>query len=304
VPVIELDNLTRTYRNGRGVIGVSLRVPERSIYGFLGPNGAGKTTTIRVLMGLLRAGGGAARVFGMDAWRDTRRIKGEVGYVPGDLRLHTWLTGREGLAIFGRVRKRDLSRTGADLAELLDLDLSVRVREMSRGMRQKLGLVLALAHEPRLLILDEPTGGLDPLMQERFRGRLRTFAARGHTVFFSSHTLSEVEALCDHVAIVREGRLVANESLEGLRSRYGHEVTIRFRRDPHMEAGGEIAAVPGFRVLGRSERTVRAMLAGPVEPLLKWLAAQEIDDVAIERPDLETVFHRFYRTGDAGEGKS
>ncbi len=291
-PVIELDNLTRTYRNGRGVTDVSLNVPDSSLFGFLGPNGAGKTTTIRVLMALLRPSAGRARIFNLDCWRQTRRIKEDVGYVPGDLRLHNWLTGRDALRLFGRVRKRDITRQGNDLAHLLELDMSVRVREMSRGMRQKLGLILALAHEPRLLILDEPTSALDPIMQDRFRARLRTLVAKGHTVFFSSHTLSEVEAICDHVAIVRDGRLVANEPLDSLRRRSGHEVAIEFTRPDLIT----IPTIHGFHLTTRDGPTIRATFDGPLDPLLKWLATQPIADLTIQRPDLETLFRRFYQS--------
>jgi ABC-2 type transport system ATP-binding protein len=304
-PAIELADLTRIYRTGRGVTGVSLVVPEGSLFGFLGPNGAGKTTTIRVLMALLRPTKGRANIFGLDCWSRTREIKQDVGYVPGDLRLHSWLTGREALSIFGRVRKRDLTRQGNDLARLLELDLGVRVREMSRGMRQKLGLILALAHEPRLLILDEPTSALDPLMQDRFRERLKSLAAAGHTVFFSSHTLSEVEAICDRVAIVKDGRLVADEPLASLRTRSGHQISVQFRR-----AGAApippIPPIPGLRVTSFEAGALRATMEGPIEPVLRWLATQEVADVTIERPDLETLFRRFYQsdTPDPAGGAS
>ena len=193
---IETDDLTRRYGARRGIERVSLTVPDGSRFGFLGPNGAGKTTTIRVLLGFLKPTAGQARVFGRDVWRESALIKSDVGYLPGDLRLYPWLSGELALRIFGGVRGRDLMRAGRELAERFALDLRVKVRNMSRGMRQKLGLILALAPRPKLLILDEPTASLDPLMQETLRAHLRELAARGHTVFFSSHTLSEVEQLC------------------------------------------------------------------------------------------------------------
>src|SRR5688572_11749408 len=174
---IVTHELTRRYGSRRGIERVSLAVPEGSLFGFLGPNGAGKTTTIRVLLGFLRPTAGDARVFGQDVWRHSSRIKADVGYLPGDLRLYPWMTGAAALRVFGAARRRDLTREGRDLAERFALDLRVRVRSMSRGTRQKLGLVLALAARPRLLVLDEPTASLDPLVQETLRAHLRDLAA-------------------------------------------------------------------------------------------------------------------------------
>src|SRR6058998_117085 len=181
------------------------------------------------MLGFLRPTSGEARIFGLDCWRDSKVIKRDIGYLPGDLRLPAWMNGANALSIFGAVRGRDLARSGRELAEKFDLDLRVKVREMSRGMRQKLGLILALAHSPRLLVLDEPTSALDPLMQQVLHELLRQLAAAGHTVFFSSHSLGEVEQLCDRVAIVRDGELVADESLAALRDRAGHDLTIRWQ---------------------------------------------------------------------------
>ncbi|MBI4604091.1 MAG: ABC transporter ATP-binding protein [Planctomycetes bacterium] len=294
--LIALDSLARFYGRRRGIEDVSLGVPEGSLFGFLGPNGAGKTTTIRVMLGFLRPTRGSARIFGLDCWRRSREIKAEVGYLPGDLRLYPWLTGRDALRIFGAVRRRDLMRRGRELAGELDLDLGLKVRSMSRGTRQKLGIVLAFAHEPRLLVLDEPTSGLDPLVQDGLRLRLRRLAAEGRTVFFSSHSLAEVESLCDRVAIVRAGRIVADGALEDLRRRAGHEVTIRWKD----AAGAASLAPPGFLKIERREGAVwSATLEGPVERLVAWLHGRPFEDLAIGRPDLETLFRRYYE----GEGR-
>jgi ABC-2 type transport system ATP-binding protein len=292
--VILTRGLTRRYGVRRGVESLDLAVPEGSLFGFLGPNGAGKTTTIRVLMGLLRPTSGGAAVLGHDCWRRSRRIKSDIGYLPGDLRLPGWINGREAIGIAGQVRKRDISGPGRDLARQMDLDLAVRVRAMSRGMRQKLGLILALAHEPRVLILDEPSSGLDPLMQDWLRDHLRRLAAGGATVFFSSHSLAEVEALCDHVAIVREGRLVANQPLRSLQEQAGHEVWIRWRA-----GGGPLGTPPAaLRLTAREAGQWAGSFTGPVGPLLEWLHTQPVEDVSIGRPDLETLFRRYY--GSAG----
>ena len=288
---IQLDNLTRRYGRRRGVEGVSLSVPEGALFGFLGPNGAGKTTTIRVMLGFLRPTSGEARIFGLDCWRDSKAIKRDIGYLPGDLRLPAWMDGTNALSIFGAVRGRDLAGAGRELAEKFDLDLRVKVRDMSRGMRQKLGLILALAHSPRLLVLDEPTSALDPLMQQTLHELLRQRAAAGHTVFFSSHSLGEVEQLCDRVAIVRAGEIVADESLAVLRDRAGHDVTIRWKDDAPALA----IEPPEFLKLTRCERAVwQGTLEGPVRRLVDFLAGKSVEDLSIGRPDLESLFRRFY----------
>jgi ABC-2 type transport system ATP-binding protein len=289
--LIELDHLTRRYGRRRGVERVSLSIPEGALFGFLGPNGAGKTTTIRVMLGFLRPTSGEARIFGLDCWRESKSIKRDIGYLPGDLRLPPWVNGANALSIFGAVRGKDLAGSGRELAEKFDLDLRVKVRDMSRGMRQKLGLILALAHSPRLLVLDEPTSSLDPLMQQALHDLLRQLAGAGHTVFFSSHSLGEVEQLCDRVAIVRDGEIVADESLAALRDRAGHDVTIRWKDDAPALAIGP----PDFLRLTRREGVVwQGTLDGPVRRLVEFLAGKPVEDLSIGRPDLESLFRRFY----------
>ncbi|MGD9723424.1 MAG: ABC transporter ATP-binding protein [Pirellulales bacterium] len=291
--IIETQSLSRHYGPRRGIQDVDLNVPEGTLFGFLGPNGAGKSTAIRVMVGLLRPSAGSARIFGLDCWRDSRAIKNEIGYLPGDLRLMPWLDGRRALRIWGATRRRNLLAYGGELAERFALDLSTKVRNMSRGMRQKLGLILALAHRPRLLILDEPTVTLDPLMQAEVQRLLREWSVAGHTVFFSSHTLGEVEQLCDRVAMIRKGQLVANESLETLRRRAGHEVTIRWR-----DAQAAATTPPEFlRLHERVELTWSGTIQGGVDELISWLAGRPIDDLAVGRPDLETLFRQYYAPG-------
>ena len=291
VSAIVTDRLVRRYGRRTGIEDLSLRVDEGQLFGFLGPNGAGKTTTIRVLLGFLRPTAGQATLFGLDCWRDTRRIKQDVGYLPGDLRLYSAMTGRDLLSTFGMIRRRDLTTTGRDLADRFSLDMGVPVRKMSRGMRQKLGLILALAHEPRLLILDEPTASLDPLMQEELIGYLRRLASQGHTIFFSSHTLSEVERLCDRIAVVREGRLVADEPLEQIRARAQRQFTIRWA----TEAVQAKVEPPGFlQVDQRRGRTWEGNLTGKAIDLVRWAAKQPIEDLSIGHPDLESLFRRYY----------
>lgn len=289
--VIVTEQLTKRYGRRMGIEGLNLSVPEGMLFGFLGPNGSGKTTTIRVLVGLLRPSEGGARVFGLDCWRASHRVKTDVGYLPGDLRLYPWLTCRVALQIFGRVRGRDLTKTGGELAAEFGLEPDLNVRRMSRGMRQKLGLILALAHRPRLLILDEPTASLDPLMQDKLYQHLRDLASAGHTVFFSSHTLSEVEQLCDRAAILREGKLVADETLEALRARARRVVTMRWLETAKLD---EITVPAFLDVYERRDRQWYASLAGPVMELVRWSAGQPIEDLSIGQPDLTRLFQQYY----------
>jgi ABC-2 type transport system ATP-binding protein len=291
--IISTKRLSRQYGRRVGIQAATLNIHEGEIFGFLGPNGAGKTTMIRLLLGFLRPTGGCANIFGRDCWRESSLIKREVGYLPGDLRLYPWLTGHRALQIVGQVRGQDLRVSGGDLADRFQLEMDLRVRSMSRGMRQKLGLVMALAHRPRLLILDEPTSGLDPLMQDDLAKCLRELASGGHTVFFSSHTLSEVENLCDRVAVVRNGHIVADETLLSLRARAHRTVVLEFA-DSDSAARTEL---PSFlKMTRRDGRQCHCELEGRSGPLVAWAAQQPIDDVSISPPDLESVFRKFYET--------
>ena len=293
--VISASALTRRYGERVGIDEINLEVPEGALYGFLGPNGAGKTTFIRVLLGFLRPTSGRARVLELDCWGRSREIKREVGYLPGDLRLYPWMTARNAGVVVGRIRGRDLGARVGALAERFDLSMDVTVRRMSRGMRQKLGLILALAPSPKLLVLDEPTSGLDPLMQIELADVLREMAANGHTVFFSSHTLSEVEQLCSRVAIVRKGRIVADERIEDLRAQARRRVEIRFADD----GAARSAIPPPFLTMTRRVNAIWSCeMDGAAEPLLKWIANRPIADLSIGAPDLESLFRRFYRDED------
>lgn len=290
--IIETQQLTRGYGRHRGIKTLNLSVPQGSLYGFLGPNGAGKTTAIRVLLGFLKPGGGSATILGRDCWRDGHAIKHDVGYLPGDLRLYPWMTGVAALKWVGQVRQTDITRSGRELADDFGLDLSRKVREMSRGTRQKLGLVLAMAYLPKLLILDEPTTSLDPIMQQTLHRRLRAMAHNGHTVFFSSHTLSEVDRLCDRVAIVREGELVAEQSLASLRTEAGHWVTVRWKDDNSANV-----EPPAFLKLSQKDgRLWTGELTGPVDRFVSWLHGLDrgYEDLSIGPPDLEALFHHYY----------
>ena len=294
--ILTTQQLGKRYGTKVGVEDINLEVHPGTIFGFLGPNGAGKTTAIRLLLGFLKPTSGQAQILGLDCWRKSHLIKREVGYLAGDVRLYPWLTVRNALPILSGARKRNLDGAGMALAERFALNPDKPVRKMSRGMRQKMGLILALAHESKLIVLDEPTSGLDPLMQLSLAELLSERAAKGSTIFFSSHTLSEVEQLCDRVAIVRAGSIVTDEPLDEMRLRARRRVEIRFET--------EIAAVettpPDYlEIVSREKDRWHAELDGEAAALARWLAAQPVRDFTIGPPDLETIFHAFYRRNEA-----
>ena len=293
---IETQGLNKRYGRRVALRDFSLSVPEGALLGVLGPNGAGKTTTIRVLVGLLRASSGSARVFGRDCWSDGPAVRAEVGYLPGELHLYETLTGRATLRFLADARRRDCAREVERLSGLFDLDLDLdrRVRGYSRGMKQKLGLIAALMHRPRLLILDEPTSGLDPLMRRCLFEELRAVVAEGRTVLFSSHTLSEVDTLCDEVAMLRQGNLVELERVEVLRARAPRRVELV------LAAGTPIPApiLDAFTLTELAPGRLSGRWSGPVRPLLDWLGAEPaIVDVRIVPLDLEELFLEYYETG-------
>ncbi len=288
--VISVQQLSRHYGQRRGIDAVDLSVKSGEIFGFLGPNGAGKTTTIRILLGLLKPSHGTSRIFDLDCWAQSATIKQQVGYLPGDLRLYPWFTGNNALKVVGQVRGQELQSHGRELLKRFHLDGSVPVRKMSRGMRQKLGIMLALAHKPQLVILDEPTSGLDPLMCDELYRCLRERAAEGATVFFSSHTLSEVELLCQRVAIVRSGRIVANESMEELRRQAHRAVMLRFRGD----AAKSIETPDFLEIEERTGQVWRGELIGTTTQFMAWAATQPLEDLAVSPPSLESLFRRYY----------
>jgi ABC-2 type transport system ATP-binding protein len=295
--VLATYNLTKYYGQRAALRGLNLRVGTGRLFGFLGPNGAGKTTTLRLLLGLLRATSGRADVLGRDAWRAGPTVRADVGYLPGDVRFYGWLTGRQTLAFLDAARGGSAKPEIARLAARLELDLDRKVRGYSRGMKQKLGLIAALLHRPRLLILDEPTVSLDPLMREVLYAELRAVVADGRTVVFSSHTLAEVDALCDEVAILRDGRLIEHERIAVLRQRALRRVELRLR------AGGGLAEpLPdGLRVLQRSDAQLSATWTGPADRLLAWLARCPVQDVTIAPPDLEDLFLAYYADQPEGD---
>lgn len=290
--IIQVVSLTKYYGRRSAVEDVSFSVKEGEIFGFLGPNGAGKTTTIRALLGLVRPRRGRATMFGEPADRADRS---RLGFVPGELSLYESMTGAQLLDYLGALTRRPALRR-TQLLERFALsrqDLARPIRHYSRGMKQKLGIVQALQHDPALLVMDEPAEGLDPLMQQELYTLLDELRGRGRTVFISSHLLWEVERICDRVAIIRNGRLVATERIETLRRRSPRRVDVQFLRTDDAAAFRAPAGVVVERVDG-----ARVTMRVPVEqtaPLLNTLAGLRITDLVWERPSLEDIFLAYYR---------
>lgn len=290
MPALVATDLQKRYGSHRALDGVSLSVPEASLYGFLGPNGAGKTTLLRVAMGLLHGDGGEIRVLGEDPWRAGPAVRGSVGFLPTDPGLPGRMRGGQALDYFASLDGRPAVLRSAACAalRLTEADLARPIRTYSRGMRQKLAVVQAVQHDPRLLLLDEPTEGLDPLVQDGFFGFLRDRRDCGTTVFFSSHVLGEVEALCDRVAIIREGRIVDEGRIDELRGRRPKRVTVVVR-DEHTPV-----TIAGATEIARHGGTVVLDYTGEATALLKVLAALPVVDVRIEEPGLDEVFLSYY----------
>lgn len=294
--VIRAAGLTKTYRGRRGVAGLDLEVEEGEVFGFLGPNGAGKTTTIRTLMGFLRPDGGRAEVFGFDVWRESVEVRLRVGNLPGELAFEDRMTGEQIIRLSARLRGVDDLSYARALAHRLGADLTRPVRRLSRGNRQKIGIVQAMFHRPPLLILDEPTGGLDPLVQEEFLRMIREVKEEGRTVFFSSHNLAEVERVCDRVGIIREGTLAAVEEVGRLPGRSFRRVRLTFDSpaDP-----APFAALPGVDELKQEGAVLSFRVHGDLDAVVKLAAGHTVVDIEVELPSLEEVFLAYY--GEDGE---
>jgi ABC-2 type transport system ATP-binding protein len=297
---ITAQGLTKSYGQVRALRGVDLEVQRGEIFGFLGPNGAGKTTTIRCLLDLIRPQGGTVRVLGLDPQADPVAVRARTGYLPGELSME------DNLKVEGQLRYyTDLRGNKTDwafvqrLADRLDLDLKRPIKNLSKGNKQKVGVVQALMHRPELLLLDEPTAGLDPLMQQEVYRLLREAQTGGATVFFSSHIISEVEALAERVAIIREGVIVEEAEPSALISMALRRMWVRFKEpvDP-----APLGAVEGITLLGQSNG-IRAHLqvGGEMDALIKALAAFPVSDVEIERPSLEEIFLAYYEAGKEGK---
>jgi ABC-2 type transport system ATP-binding protein len=292
VAAVEFSGVTKHYRRGRGIEGVSLRVEPGQVVGLLGPNGAGKTTTLRLLVDLIRPQAGRITVHGLDSHRDAVAVHRRLGYLPGELSLYERMTARALLTHFAHLRDGGTWAMAAPWVERLGLEPDVAIRTLSKGNKQKVGLVQALMGEPDLLVLDEPTSGLDPLMQREVLAIVREAAQGGRAVLLSSHVLSEVARSADLVVLLRDGRVVATEPVTGVRA--AHVVEGRLAAPP---VPGTLASIEGLTVDGdRFAGTV----SGPLEGLLQALAVNRVAELTVREPDLEDLFlGRYRRAGDA-----
>jgi len=289
--IIHTSQLTKSYGKARGVLALDLAVRPGEVFGYLGPNGAGKTTTIRTLLDFIRPTSGSAAVVGLDSRRDSIAIRRRAGYLPGELSLYEGLTGRDFLRYMANLRGGVAWRAVEGLAERLGASLTQPIRTLSHGNKQKLGLVQAFMHQPELLILDEPTQGLDPLVQQEFYRMIAEARAAGRTVFLSSHVLPEVEKTCDRVGIIRGGRLVAVEEVASLKAKALRRLEIRFAASVPPAA---FAGLPGVRDLQVENSSLRCTVTGSLDAVIKAAAEFEVLDLTSQEPSLEEIFLAYY----------
>lgn len=286
--VIEFKNLTKNFGKTKAVDSVSFSVKKGEVFGFLGPNGAGKTTTIRCLMDFLRPTQGSVSILGLDSKKDSVLLKNKIGYISGDVRLYQKWTAKEHFAYFEKLKGE--SKILAKLIKDLSLDQTQKIKNLSTGNKQKVAIILALMHEPELLVLDEPTVGLDPLLQNKIYDILADFKKKGATIFISSHNLAEVQKICDRVAIIKEGKLLAVESVENLEQKSLKKIEVRFKKpvkssdfkDKNIQS---ISQIPDGLLIS---------VSGDINPVLAKLSKQEIKDIEINHATLEDIFLEFY----------
>jgi beta-exotoxin I transport system ATP-binding protein len=294
-PVIVIDNLFKSYGKVQAVKGISMRVEQGEIFGFLGPNGAGKTTTIRCMLDVIRPTSGRLSVLGLDAQRDKMALHQRIGYLPGDVRLPGQMTGKQVINYFSRLQGREPVLL-KDLVERFDVEMKRPLKGYSKGMRQKIGVVLAFMCDPDVLILDEPTSGLDPLLQRTFNEFLLEEQARGKTIFMSSHIMSDVEKVCQRVAVIRQGEIVTIEEVEKLRQKAGQRVIVEFG---DAVSADEMAHIPGVSMVTNQNHTYHFNVSGSMDALIKALSRHEVLRLQAEEAPLEEVFLKFYENPQA-----
>ncbi len=286
---IKTENLTKHYGKARGIEQINLSVAEGEFFGFIGPNGAGKSTTIRTLLGLIRPTSGKASVLGLDIVRDREKILARIGYLPSEAVFYSGMRVGDILKLSADMRKTDCREASGLLCQRLQLDVTRKAEELSFGNRKKVAIVCALQHDPTLLILDEPTSGLDPLMQKEFFEILRERNKAGTTVFLSSHILSEIQRNCTRAAIIREGRIIACDSVEALSQTGARRVTVH--------GSVTLDKLEGIRDRTDSEEAVSFLYSGDMNSLLQVLAAGRVSDLSVSEPDLEEIFMHYYEKG-------
>ncbi|MFL5626993.1 MAG: ATP-binding cassette domain-containing protein [Ktedonobacteraceae bacterium] len=289
-PVIVIDTFHKSYGKIQAVKGISMGVEQGEIFGFLGPNGAGKTTTIRCMLDVIRPTSGTIRVLGLDAQRDYMELHRRIGYLPGDVRLPGQMTGKQVIDYFSRLQGRQPLLL-ADLVARFDVEMKRPLKGYSKGMRQKIGIVLAFMCDPEVLILDEPTSGLDPLLQRTFNEFLLQEQRRGKTIFMSSHIMSDVEKVCQRVAVIRQGEIVTIEEVEKLRQKAGQRVTVEFSDAVTAE---ELEGIPGVSNVTSNNHAYHFNVGGSMDTLIKALSRHEVLRLQAEEAPLEEVFLKFY----------
>lgn len=294
--VLKTSHLTKYYGKQCGVEDINLEVRRGEVFGYLGPNGAGKTTTIRTLLDFIRPTRGTATIFGFDSRADSVETRHRIGYLPGELSMYGNLTGDELLRYVASLRGGVDWNYAIELAKRMDCDLTRRLKALSHGNRQKIGLIQAFMHKPQLIILDEPTIGLDPLMQQEFYRLINEARTDGRTIFLSSHILPEVERVCDRVGIIRGGRLAAVETIETLKSRALRRLEIHFARAVPQEG---FTSIPGVRDVVVHDSMLNCTVVGSLDALIKTAARFEVVNIVSHEPSLEEVFLTYY-----GGGKS
>ena len=290
---IETNKLTKYYGKSRGIIDLDLSVEQGEFFGFIGPNGAGKSTTIRTLLGLIRPTTGSAKILGKDILTEKEAILAQIGYLPSEAMFYSGMRVKDVIKLSADLRKKDCRKEAENLCRRLDLDTSKKVEELSFGNRKKVSIVCALQHEPAVCILDEPTSGLDPLMQREFFSILKERHEQGTTIFLSSHILSEIQRNCTRAAIIREGRIIACDSVEVL----GRTNAKRI----HIQGDLDLSSLSGIKDLKRSEHGMSFLFGGDINELIRALSGQDIQDLSIAEPDLEEIFMHYYV--DGGEAK-
>ena len=287
--IIEVSNLTKYYGKSRGIVDVSFKVEEGEIFGFIGPNGAGKSTTIRLLLSLIYPTSGSAKVFGKDAIAHGPELRKDIGYLPSEVYYYEGMKVKDLLKYSASFYDRDCTQRIRELADTMELELNRRISDLSYGNKKKVGIVHGLLHSPKLLFLDEPTAGLDPLMQRKFFNLIRKENARGVTVFFSSHILGEVQRMCNRVGIIREGKIAEISDIRTLQQNNYKKVRV-------MAEGLEAAAfdLPGVTNVQTEDGTVSFFFKGDINAVLQKISANPVSDVTIEEPTLEEIFMHYY----------
>lgn len=284
--IIKTEKLTKLYGKARGIIDLDLKVSQGEFFGFIGPNGAGKSTTIRTLLGLIVPNSGSAMIFGKNVTKEKESILQDIGYLPSETLFYQGMKVKDVLKLSADLRKKDCATESKVLCERLQLDVSRKIDELSFGNRKKVGIVCALQHKPELLVLDEPTGGLDPLMQKEFFDILRERNKEGTTIFFSSHVLSEIQRNCTRAAIIRDGKIIACDSVDDLSKTNAKRITVHGQID--------LEHLKGIRDRIETKDSVSFLYSGDMNSLLSALSSGQVNDLTVTEPDLEEVFLHYY----------